>query len=344
MKITPAQQTRFLADPGKCRAFLFYGPDEGQTRLLSLQLIRKFLGANYDPMDMTEISPESLSEEPARLADELGSFSLLGGDRLVWIRQASNDLAPIIERAILSDPAPLWPLIVLAGDLRPTSKLRKLFEKEDSMAAIACYQDDARKVTQLLSESLRERGITCEQGVIQQLSATLGNDRAITLQEIGKIDLYLGEERRLSLELAAELCGDNRDHRLDALFDAVCGGRADELEATLDRCFLENLQPIGIYRMLNGHLQKLLSIQTMIEDGMVMKAAFTRHGVFFKQEAAITRQIQRWDRKGLQRAIAALLTAEEEAKAGIMPVELACKGLLHRLSRYGQTSRPRYAA
>ena len=333
MKIAPAQQENFIKNPGDCRAFLLYGPDEGQSRTQSRQLITHFLGAKYDPMDMTEITSDQLSEDPARLSDELGSFSLMGGDRLVVIRQASNDDAKLIEAALLSEPKPVWPLIVLAGDLRPTSKLRKLFEKESTLAAIACYRDDSRKITQVLAEALREHGITCEQGVIQMLSATLGNDRAITLQEIEKIDLYLGAERHLTSDVARMLCGDNRDHTLDELFHAVCGG-GKGLEAALQRCFNENIQPIGIYRMLSSHLQKLLSIKTMIASGMAQKAAFTRHGVFFKQEPLISQQITHWNELALQRASTALLSTERDAKRGMIPPEMSCQHLLHKLARH----------
>ncbi|MDG1285958.1 MAG: DNA polymerase III subunit delta [Rickettsiales bacterium] len=333
MKIAPAQQESFFKNPGDCRAFLLYGPDEGQIRTQSRQLIAHFLGQKYDTLDLTEIPADSLSEDPTRLSDELSSYTLMGGDRLVVLRQASSDNAKVIEAAILSEPKPVWPLIVLAGELRPTSKLRKMFEAEKSLAALACYRDDARKVTQVLAESLRERNITCEQGVIPMLAGSLGNDRAITLQEIEKIDLYLGEERHLSAELARKLSGDNKDHTLDELFHAVCGGK-DGLENTLTRCFNENIQPIGIYRMLSSHLQKLLSIKAMMGNGIAQKAAFTRHGVFFKQEPLISQQIMRWNDPALRSAISALLEAEREAKHGALPPEMTCRNLMHRLSRH----------
>ncbi len=342
MKIAPAQQENFLKTPGDCRAFLLYGPDEGQTRTQSRQLITHFLGQKYDPLDLTEISSDSLSEDPARLSDELSSFNLMGGDRLVILRQASSDDAKIIEPILLNEPKPVWPLIVLAGELRPTSKLRKLFEAEKSLAALACYRDDARKVTQVLAEGLRERNVTCEQGVIPMLANSLGNDRAITLQEIEKIDLYLGEERRLSADLARKLSGDNKDHTLDELFHAVCGGKGG-LENALTRCFNENIQPIGIYRMLSSHLQKLLSIKAMMANGIAQKAAFTRHGVFFKQEPLISQQLMRWNEAGLRRAVSALLEAEREAKRGIVAPEMTCRNLMHKLSRHAAGTNRRAA-
>lgn len=334
MKIAPAKQENFVKNPDKhYQGFLFYGPDEGRTRHLSLQLIRHFLGSPYDLLNLAEITGDSLSEDPAKLSDELSSFSLMGGDRAVLLRQATNDSAKVIEGALMSEPGPVWPLIVTAGDLRPSSKLRKLFEANKQTAAIACYHDDSRKVTQILAEEMRSRGITCEQGVIPLLAKTLGNDHAVTLQEIDKIDLYLGEKRHVTLATIETLSGDNRDHTLDELFHAICAGHGD-LEATLTRCFNEALPPIAIYRMLSSHLQKLISIKTMIGAGMASKAAFTRHGVFFKQEPLIQQQIRYWNEPALRRAITAILEAEQQTKAGIVPAEMVCRNLLHKLSRH----------
>ena len=168
------------------------------------------------------------------------------------------------------------------------------------------------------------------------LANSLGNDRAITLQEIEKIDLYLGEDRHLNAETAQLLVGDNKDHTLDELFHAICGG-VGHLESTLDRCFNENIQPIGIYRMLSSHLQKLLSIKAMMASGLAQKAAFTRHGVFFKQEPLISQQISRWNEPTLRRAIQAILQAEREAKHSQTPPEMGCRSLLHKLARHANS-------
>ncbi len=339
MKIAPAQQEAFVKSPKQCRAFLLYGPDEGRARNLSLQLVRQFLGQTYDSLNLTEISAESLSDDPARLTDELSSFTLMGGDRAVLLRHVGNDAVKTIEAAITGDPAPVWPLIVTAGDLRPTSKLRKLFEAGKEFAALACYHDDSRKVTQILAEEMRSRSITCEQGVIPMLASHLGNDHAITLQEIEKIDLFLGEERHLSMESANLLSGDNGDHTLDELFHAICGG-VGNLESVLTRCFNEGMATIGIYRMLGSHLQKLLSIQTMMADGMAQKATFMRHGVFFKQEPLISRQIRYWNSPALKRAIQAVLEAERQTKIGHLSAEIICRNLLHKLALHAtQASR-----
>lgn len=331
MKIAPAQQEAFVKTPKECRAFLLYGPDEGRARSLSLQLVRKFLGQKFDPLNLTEITGESLSEDPARLTDELSSFTLMGGDRAVLLRHVSNDAAKIVEAALTGETPPVWPLIITAGDLRPTSRLRKFFEASKEFAALACYHDDARKVTQILAEEMRGRSISCEQGVIPMLASHLGNDHGITLQEIEKIDLFLGEERHLSMENALMLSGDNSDHTLDELFHAICSG-AGNLETTLTRCFNEGMAPIAIYRMLSAHLQKLLSIQSMMANGMAQKAAFMRHGVFFKQEPLIGQQIRYWNKPALKRAIQAVLEAERQTKAGHLPAEMICRNLLHKLA------------
>lgn len=334
MKLAAAQQSAFLQKPDpKIRGILLYGPDEGLIRQNRQQLLTSYLGKGYDPFNVTDISAEALHEDPARLQDELSSYSLMGDKQAITLRQAANDHTETIKQALLSSPPPEWPFIATAGDLRPTSKLRKLFESEALLAAFPCYRDDARKVTQVISEELRKREIRVDPGVIQILANSMGNDRSVTIQEIEKIDLYLGEERHLGDQTARMLCGDNQDHTLDELFDAVCGAQGN-LEEIIIRCYQENMQPIALFRMLNSHLQKLLSIKIALAEGNAAKSVFMRHGVFFKQEAAVQKQVNRWSIIALERAISAILDAERETKRGILPAEMGCTQLLHQLSRY----------
>ncbi len=338
MKITPAQQQRFISAPGAAKAFLIYGPDEGQSRSIAKQLTQHFLGKIFDSINLTELEADTLSDDPALLMDALNSYSLLGGNRVIVVRHANAAIADIIESALDVDSPPIWPLIITAGDLKPASKLRKFFESSKSYAAIACYKDDAKKVTQILAESFKERNIICESGVIAYLAESLGNDRAITLQEIEKIDLYLGEDRKLTMQIAELIAGDNGDHTMEDLFHAVCTG-SNNLEDTLSRCFIENIQPIAIYRRFSPHLQKLLSIKLMAAQGMALKAVFMRHGVFFKQEPLISKQITCWNDASLKRAIQAILEAEESAKFEAIDSELYCRNLLFKLASYASSTR-----
>ena len=59
------------------RFFLFYGPDEAQSRALAARLLEALTAAKF------VIISGTVKSDPAALADEAGALSLFGGKRLI---------------------------------------------------------------------------------------------------------------------------------------------------------------------------------------------------------------------------------------------------------------------
>ncbi len=328
MKITLKDFPGFLKTS---RACLIYGPDEGAVREQARKCVAAVMGANPDPMNLTELTGAQLKEDPALLADALNSFSLMGGERLVWLREPLDSQIELVQENILSGNPTAY-LLVTDGELKPTSKWRSLFEKDKQLSAFACYRDEARQLTQLIGEQFTRRGITADREVLGWLSAHLGNDRGVTLQEIEKIDIFLGEERHLTLDQAMDLCGDNREIAIDDLCHAVCAGQPAQLPSLLARLYEENTQPIGICRILNNHFLRLRQIQLMVAEGIPLEQVFTQLRIFFKAQPRLREQLRRWNDAKISRALEALLEAEKQIKTLPAPPELLCNQLLHRLA------------
>lgn len=328
MKITIRDFPGFLRTS---RACLIYGPDEGQVRDTARQLITAVLGKDYDPLNLIELPTAQLKEDPALLADALNSFSLMGGERLVWLREPPEALAATAKE-LLTGETPGAYLLITEGELKPADKWRALFEKEKQLAALPCYRDDASKLSQLINDQFRARGITAEQGAVAVLSAQLGNDRGVTLQEIEKIDLFLGEERHLTREHASRLGGDNRELVLDDLCHAVCAGQPVQLSGVLTQLFEDGTQPIGVFRILHSHFQRLMQLKMLQAEGLSQEQAFERLRIFFKQKPRLTEQLRRWPEVKITRAQDALIEGELALKTAPVPPEAFCGQLLHRLA------------
>ena len=110
-------------------------------------------------MNLIELTDSQLKEDPAKLADECGAMSLMGGSRLVWLRGISEKYAPLIEAAI---PllGPECYLLVSAGECGPRGKLRQLFEQHKELASLACYRAEGRNLSNLIREILTGHGLS----------------------------------------------------------------------------------------------------------------------------------------------------------------------------------------
>ncbi len=96
MKIQPSQVPAFLRDPGKARVVLLYGDDVGMIRERAEGLVRLIAGSLDDPFRVTELP----KEEIRRLPDEAAGLSLMGGRRVVRVREATDAAADPVSQAL----------------------------------------------------------------------------------------------------------------------------------------------------------------------------------------------------------------------------------------------------
>ena len=194
-------------------------------------LVRFVAGSLDDPFLVAELGRESVGE----LANEAASLPLTGGRRVVRLREAT-DAATDQVAAILKGMAPA--LVVLeAGGLPTRSRLRSLVEAAPDGAAIACYPEEGRALTDTIRAVLTEGGASIDADALAWLSDQLGADRVSTRQEVEKLALYAGPGGRVDLDAAMACVGDMAGLSLDdALFaategDVAMADRALELAA-----------------------------------------------------------------------------------------------------------------
>jgi len=137
MIVRPADAERYVArPPADLVAVLVFGPDQGLVRERAERLAKTVVPDLADPFRVSELDDATLGGDPARLADEAASLSMLGGRRVVRVRGAGNGLAKLFE-SFLENPAGDALIVVEAGDLAKSSALRSAFEDADKAAAIA---------------------------------------------------------------------------------------------------------------------------------------------------------------------------------------------------------------
>ena len=93
MKASKSSIVRSVDRPdAKMRLYLFYGPDDAQSRALG-QRLTEALGASR-----FVISGSAVKSDPAVLADEAGAMNLFGGTRVVWVEPAGDEVVAGVEK------------------------------------------------------------------------------------------------------------------------------------------------------------------------------------------------------------------------------------------------------
>jgi len=341
VKLLPRQVEAFLARPDpRIRAVLIYGPDAGLVSERALALARAAVPDPNDPFAVSELTGAVLAEEPERLALEAAQATLGAGKRLVRVGGGGDAASPAVER-LLAAPATDALVVIAAGDLGSRSSLRRLFEGEDSLAAIACYADDPAMIERLIDQALKAHELRIAPEARADLAARLGADRLQTRGELEKLCLYVGRGRSVSLADVEAAIGDGAAVTPDDVADAACGGDHAALDRAIGHCLRGGEAPLDLLRATARHVQRLHQLRAALDSGQAFEsaAARLRPPLFWKRRDATKRQIVAWSAPRLLQALDLLTEAELESKSAGMPVESICARALMRLAQAARAGR-----
>jgi DNA polymerase-3 subunit delta len=332
VKLGAQQVERFLRQPS-VPAVLLYGPDQGLVRERVERLIGAVLDDPKDPFRLTELSADALRGDPGRLLDEARALCLVGGRRVVRLRQA-GDQVTVACRALLGLERLEALIVIDAGELGASSSLRRLIEGAPNAAAIACYRDEGRDLGALVDRLLAEHELEIEPEARAYLVEHLGADRGITRNELAKLALYFDApaadqpaRRRVTLEAAAQVVGDSAALDLDDLVHAATLGQAVQVERCLDRLLGEGQAPVRLLRALAIHVGRLHQLACRVEGGESIDQVIerARPPVHFRRKSSFKAELRRWPAARAATALSSLLDAEIGCKTTGWPALALCR-------------------
>ena len=314
MKAKRAEMERALRNPSDYRFFLLYGPDDSGSHSLV-----KVAGAGPES-ERVDLTGAELKADPARLADEAASISLFGGARYIVVQPAGDECLAAVE-ALLEAPAAGNPVLLIAGALKPASKLLKLALAERSALALASYAPEGQEAERLVSDMARAEGLVVRADVARRLADACAGNRAILALELRKLADYLDaapdRPRPLDHEALDAVGAAAEEGDLSRLVDSVGNGNPALLQAELLRLSSEGIEGIPLIRAVLRRMSLLSRLRAQVERGMSPDAVMASQGkaLFWKEKDSIGRQLSRWRPEALARSVSRLLEAERQVKA-----------------------------
>jgi DNA polymerase III subunit delta len=325
VKLGGTQIERFLRRPD-VPTVLVYGPDQGLVRERVLRLVATAVDDPSDPFRVSELSADLVRGDPGRLLDEAQALCLMGGRRVVRLRQAGDQVTAACRALLQIEP--LEALVAIeAGELGPSSSLRRLIEGARNAAALPCYRDEGRDLGELIDRLLAEHGLAAEAEARAYLVEHLGADRGVTRSEIGKLALYCAGEAPVTLAAAATMVGDSAALDLDDLVHAAAAGDAAQLERCLDRLLGEGQSPVRLVRALALHFTRLHQLALRVAAGEPAEQVVERAKppIHFRRRTAFRQALRRWPAQRAAGALARLLAAEIGCKTTGFPDAALCR-------------------
>ncbi len=312
------------------RALLIYGRDEGLVReradLIAKQLVKDL----RDPFLVANIAPDKLKSEPYLLADEAAAISMMGGQRVIRIDGAGENVTEA-AKSFLANPLGDGLVIITAGGIKRTSALVKIFEKAKNAAAMACYEDDQGNLQSLIFEVMGQNNLSVDPAAAAYLQGNLGSDRLVSRGELEKLALYMGSSHdgarlSVSLEDARACIGDSGSLTLDMIAVATTGGNLKALDDTIFKAFNRGENAIPILRNLARRLQKLHLIRGSMDKGISADKAVMAvvYSPYSPEKKSLMNDLGKWSTSRLSNALEIVVQAESDCKITGLPAEALC--------------------
>jgi DNA polymerase-3 subunit delta len=339
VKFTGKKLNDLLSNPIlDVNAILLYGPDRGLVREYSQNISTKCTSNTNDPFSVTNFTGPQLKQDPSILIDAVYSMSLAGGDCVIIIRDAQDNIVPSLAH-IFSQTAQAWPIIIEASILTPKSALRKMFEQSANLAAIGCYPDDGYVLEVFIKKVLSQEGLSIDQGACEFLCTYLAGDRQIVRRELEKLILYCltkqSDTNQVTEADAIKCVGDSSETSMDSLIYSVGDGNQANIDKMLAKMFSEGINPVVVIRSIQRHFQRLHFIHSQRAKGESLDQALgkLRPPVFFKRKDNFERQVYNWSADNINRALLIATKNEIDSKTTGLPAEILCNRALMRIAQ-----------
>jgi len=318
MKIQAFKVNEFIKTINKeknIKGVLIYGPDSGLISLNYKEIAQKIVPDLKDPFNVIHLSEEQLKEKPTILFDEFLAMSMIGGRRLIVLRNTGNSITKSLKEIFKKEPNSDNFILITAGNLDAKSSLRKFAETSKYFASLPCYQDDKNQISQVVNQKLREYGFSYSNDFLRELVDNFGGNRLIILNEIDKLVLYKGNDKNLVIDDLNNCIRNVAEVSIDELINAFASLQKDNVYILLKRLFAESVNFIVIVRSLVNYFMRLQLFKYRIENGENFAVLAKKERIFWKQAPILQGHLRIWSLKKISHFLKKLVEVEIKCKS-----------------------------
>ncbi len=308
MKLSPREAEGYFTRPDADKAgLLIYGADAMRVALKRQQVLAALLGpAAEEEMRLTRIPGSELRGDPALLLDAIKAVGFFPGPRAAFVEDATETAAPAILAALEDWALGDAQIFVTAGQLKPSSKIRKAFETHPAAYAVGIYDDPPSRaeVERILSEAGLQNIPRDTMSALAELAVALSPGDFT--QTVEKISLYKrGDPSELTIEDVESCAPRSTEAALDDVLNVVAEGRTAEIGPLLRRLQAQGTNAVTLCIGATRHFRTLYACASD-PGGAAQGIGKLRPPVYGKRRDRILRQAQGWGAQKLQTALTVL--------------------------------------
>ena len=312
---------------------LISGENIGLKDELKSEIKKRFSNTEQISFDQEEII-----KKPDLLDDQLNNKSLFNSKKVIFISEISEKIKKKIDE-IIEKPNDDVRIYLFGKAFDRKSELKSLFEKNNTVAIIPCYQDNHRTLSEYLQKKLKGfNGLNQE--IINFLIENSGLDRKVISHEIEKIK-SLFKDKNIDQEKIINLLNNAYNLDFNNLRDSCLEGNKEKLNKSLGNIALQNEDVYFYLNTLNLRVQKLTQLLDQYKKDKSVDLAINnlKPKIFWKDKPIIMEQIKKWNMKKLEKARQSIIETEIRMKTKMNSYNtIIIKNLLIKLYRLANST------
>ncbi|ANP36981.1 DNA polymerase III subunit delta [Phaeobacter gallaeciensis] len=317
MKLSPRDAEGYFKKPDPDKTgLLIYGADAMRVALKRQQMLAALLGAAAEEeMRLTRMPGSELRKDPAQLLDAVKAVGFFPGPRAVFVEEANDSAAPAILAALEDWQPGDAQIVVTAGQLKATSKLRKGFESHRNAYATGIYDDPPSRaeIERILSEAQIRDVPSDSMSALTDIANDIGPGDFSRMIE--KLALYKYQDSSpLSLEDIDAVAPQSTEAALDDVLNVVAEGRSAEIGPLLRRLQAQGTNAVTLCIGATRHFRTLYTVAAD-PGGPAQGIGRLRPPLYGKRRDRMLRQAQGWGAAKLQTALTILTDTDLQLRS-----------------------------
>ena len=270
--------------------FLLHGHNDGHKETIINDLFK----TNYKDNIYLYFEKEILSNIND-FYNSILSQSFFDNEKLIIIKDASEKIRNEIEN-LIQKKIDNVKIILVSATLDKKSKLRNLFEKNESLVSIAFYLENDQSLLNLANKFFKDRKISISYETINILVQRSNGERKLLMNELEKIEIYLKNKTRITSEEINKLTNINENYDISELVDNCLAKNKKQIEILMNE---NNFGQEDLIIIIRTFLYKAKRLLNLINDFTIQKniektISNAKPPIFWKDKDIVKKQIKSW--------------------------------------------------
>lgn len=302
------------------KCIVIFGTNEGKIADYCSQFAKTVCADLNDAFRVVTINMETLSKDIGLLFGEYNAQSLLGGRRVIIVKDATDILTKHLK-TLFDETKSDTLLILTSTSLNTKSSLISLGKDREDFAVIGCYEDREKDIKSFVREYLIKNQITISENAAELLCMRLSNDKKANLNEMDKLITYLGSRRNIEIDDIKIAISDTSCSSAEDLCYYIGTGQSDKAIDSYKELLNEGIEPVSIVRSISNHYLNLLNYAYSYEQGKRTDEIISsvRPPVMFYRKEDLKLQINTWKKNSVLDALSLLYQCEKDCKTTNFP-------------------------